>query len=223
MRFPKVVLGQNVFIGRFVKIGEGSQIQAGAVIGDRCVLGRNCLVGSQASIQNCTAGEGVVFKPGCRVGQDGFGFIPAGLSSSPHPVKKPQTRRVVLGDEVEIGANSTVDRGSWRDTTIGRHTKLDNQVHVAHNVRIGESCLIAAQTGIAGSVEIGHRVLIGGQSGVAQYIQIGDEAQIAAKSGVTANVPARAKVGGYPAVPIAQFHRAFLLSQSRVRDPRQPK
>lgn len=217
-----VTLGANVSIGKFARIGAGCKLAAGVVIGDNCVLGKNCLVQSNVSIENCTAGDGVVFKPGSRVGQDGFGFIPASAAGGATTQKKPQTKRVVLGNNVEIGANSTVDRGSWRDTIIGANTKLDNQVHIAHNVHIGENCLLAAQVGVAGSVDIGNRVLIGGQSGIAQYVKIGDDVQIAAKSGVTANVCSKARVGGYPAVPILQFHRAFLTQQQTGsrRDPR---
>jgi UDP-3-O-[3-hydroxymyristoyl] glucosamine N-acyltransferase len=205
-----VKVGSFAHIGKLAQIGSGTVIHAHAFVGDAVKLGASCQVGSHVSVQNCTAGDRVVFKSGCRVGEDGFGFHPAGTVDKTKVVKKPQTMRVLLENDVEIGANSTVDRGSWRDTRIGAHTKLDNLVQIGHNVHIGMNCLIAAQSGVAGSATIGNRVLMGGQSGIAQYIKVGDDCQIAAKSGVTSDLSSKAKVGGMPAVNIIQFHRAFL-------------
>jgi UDP-3-O-[3-hydroxymyristoyl] glucosamine N-acyltransferase len=203
-------VGPNSFIGKLAQIGAGSIVSANAIVGDGVRLGKQCIVGPGASIRNCTADDRVVFKAGCRVGEDGFGFHPAGTVDKEKIVKKPQTLRVWIESDVEIGANATVDRGSWRDTRVGQYTKIDNLVQVGHNVHIGKNCLIAAQSGIAGSVTIGDRVMMGGQSGVAQHVKIGEGCQIAAKSGVTADLAPGSKVGGMPAVNIIQFHRSFL-------------
>jgi len=209
---PKAVVGPFVAIGERARVGDGTVIHNFAVIGDDVTIGSDCVVGEGVTVKNAEVGNRVSLKPGSRIGQDGFGYHPAGVAGK-DVVKKPQNLRVIIEDDVEIGANCTVDRGSWRDTRIGAHTKLDNLVQIGHNVHIGRSCLIAAQTGIAGSATLGDRVLMGGQSGVAQYVKIGDDCQIAAKSGVTKSLPPKSKVGGVPAVPIIQFHRSVLMMQ----------
>ncbi|EKX40981.1 hypothetical protein GUITHDRAFT_75132, partial [Guillardia theta CCMP2712] len=164
------------------------------------VIKKNSTVHSNVNISNCTLGEEVVIWPGVCIGQDGFGF---NISQSGDPTKKPQTLRVEVHDHVEIGANCTIDRGSWRQTVIGSNTKLDNMVHIAHNVQIGKGVMIAAQTGIAGrSCDIGDYVLIGGQVGIAQHLKVGSKAKIAARSAVMGNVGDGETVGGSPAVPI---------------------
>lgn len=212
-----VSVGPNAYVGKLTQIGSLSRIGANSVVGDGVRLGRECQVENNVNIQNCIAGDRVVLKPGCSVGQDGFGFHPAGTFDKDKVVKKPQNLRVVLENDIEIGANSTIDRGSWRDTRIGEFSKLDNLVQVGHNVNIGRNCLIAAQTGIAGSVTIGDRVLIGGQTGIAQYVRIGDDCQIAAKSGVISDLLTKSKVGGMPAVDILRYHRSFLEAFPRMK------
>lgn len=229
---PSAEIGPGAVILGGVEVGEGCRIGPCCVIGPDVQMGARCRVEAHASVSNCTMGDDVVLWPGVRIGQDGFGFIPsAAPPASPHtassppgdgkegagkerewePERKEQGRRVVLGDAVELGANTTVDRGSWRDTVIGRGTKIDNQVQVGHNVTIGSGCLICAQTGIAGSCSLGDRVLIGGQVGIAQHLTIGNSARIAAKSGVVRHVPENASVGGYPAVPAARWHRQTVV------------
>jgi UDP-3-O-[3-hydroxymyristoyl] glucosamine N-acyltransferase len=210
-----VNVGANSYVGKLAQIGANTVISPNACIGDGVKLGKNCVVGLGATIRNCKTGDRVVLKAGSRVGEDGFGFHPAGTIDKAKVVKKPQPLGVILGDDVEIGANSCIDRGSWRDTRIGAWTKLDNLVQVGHNVVIGSNCLIAAQSGIAGSAELGDRVLMGGQSGIAQYVKVGNDCQIAAKSGVASDLVAGSKVGGMPAIPIQQFHRNFLLQNPR--------
>lgn len=196
---PSAVVEPSADIGSGVTVGPLCYIGAGVCIGKDSTISAGC------TLQNCSIGSRVLLHPGVRIGQDGFGFLVSD-DNAPHE-KKPQELQAIVGDDVEIGANSTVDRGSWRDTRIGSGTKIDNLVQVGHNVQIGERCLIAAQVGIAGSVTFGNQVLVGGQSGIVQHITIGDGARIAAKSGVIRSVPAGIDVGGLPAVPIRDFHR----------------
>ena len=200
---PTATVSKNTTIGPF------------SYIGPNCSVGNNCHLGSHCTILHSNIGNRVILHSGVRVGQDGFGFFPSppppasekSTSTAAIPEKKPQTLSVIIQDDVEIGANTTIDRGSWRDTSIGIGTKIDNLVQIGHNVVIGTSCLIAAQTGIAGSTTIGDRVLIGGQVGIAQHLNIGTECRIAAKSGVIADVQQGQTVGGYPAVDIGKFRR----------------
>ncbi|KAJ1476644.1 trimeric LpxA-like protein [Baffinella frigidus] len=203
---PSAEIGPGAVILGGVEVGEGCRIGPCCVIGPDVQMGARCRVEAHASVSNCTMGDDVVLWPGVRIGQEG-----AGKEREWEPERKEQGRRVVLGDAVELGANTTVDRGSWRDTVIGRGTKIDNQVQVGHNVTIGSGCLICAQTGIAGSCSLGDRVLIGGQVGIAQHLTIGNSARIAAKSGVVRHVPENASVGGYPAVPAARWHRQTVV------------
>ncbi len=151
-------------IGPRAEIGAGTLIAAGAALGPDVCIGRHCAIGAGATIMNALIGDRVIIHPGARLGQDGFGY----LRDAQGYRKIPQTRRVIIQDDVEIGANATIDRGSIRDTVIGEGTKIDNLVQIAHNVRVGRHCLIAAQTGIAGGVTVGDFVTMGGQVGVAE-------------------------------------------------------
>jgi len=198
-----------------VQIGANTDIGPHVVLGPDVSLGEDCKLGAGIVMQNTSVGDRCVFHPGSCFGQDGFGFHIASAESADH-AKKPQTLRVVVGNDVEIGANCTVDRGSWRDTTISDGTKMDNLIQVGHNVQIGSRCLIAAQVGIAGSTTIGNFVLIGGQAGIAQHLQIGNGVQIAAKSGVMTDLKDYSKVGGVPAVPIRQFHKQSIILRRLV-------
>jgi len=211
-------IGSFTTILEGVTIGEGCSIGSGCVIGPDVNIAKDCVVGSNCTLSNATIGERVVLLPGVRIGQDGFGFLPTGNAERPI-MKKPQTLRVVIGDDVEIGANSTIDRGSWRDTVIGAHSKLDNMVQVAHNVVMGRACLVASQSGIAGSTTVGDRVMIGGQVGIAQHLKIGDGAMIAGKSGVMTDLEGGGSYGGCPAVPARQWHKQTLV----LRRLAQPK
>ena len=190
-------------IGRDVQVGKRCRIGVNAVIGDGVVLGDDCAVGPSASLRHCIVGCRVVIYPGARVGQDGFGFA---TDASGH-TKVPQLGRVIIHDDVEIGANTTIDRGAGPDTEIGAGCMIDNLVQIGHNVKLGKGCVIVAQVGISGSTRIGDNVVIGGQGGISGHVDIGKGAQIAAKSGVRSNIPAGIQYGGIPAVPIRDWHR----------------
>lgn len=160
-------------------------------------------------MSHCVIGNRVHIKNGSCIGQDGFGWELAKSEIDSHK-KKPQQLQVIIEDDVEIGANCTIDRGSWRDTIIRKGTKLDNQVQIAHNVQIGKNCVICAQSGIAGSVTVGNNVLMGGQVGIKDHITIGNNVKIAAKSGVLNHLESGKTYGGYPAILQKQFLRQVI-------------
>jgi UDP-3-O-[3-hydroxymyristoyl] glucosamine N-acyltransferase len=193
-----VAVDPGAVIGPGAQIGAGSAIGANAVIGAEVCIGRDCSIGPGASVLHALIGDRVVLHPGVRIGQDGFGYTPgkSGL------MKVPQFGRVIIQDDVEIGANTTVDRGASRDTIIGEGTKIDNLVQIGHNVTIGRHCIVVAQVGLSGSVTVGDRAQLGGQVGVADHITIGDGARIAAQSGVIYDVPADDAQGLTPARPM---------------------
>ncbi len=198
-----VTVDPGAVIGPGVEIGGGSTICAGAIIGPNVRIGRNCAVGPGASVIHALVGNNVIIHAGARIGADGFGYQP---SVTGH-VKVPQLGRVVLQDDVEIGANTTVDRGALTDTVIGEGTKIDNLVQIAHNVVIGRHCIIVSQTGISGSTTLGDFVMLGGQVGVVGHASIGSGAQIAASSNVKGDVPPGVRWGGSPAKPVREWFR----------------
>ncbi len=200
---PTAEIGPLVVIGADAEIGPGCRVGAGAVIGDSCVIGADCRIGAQATISHAVLGARVVLYPGVRIGQDGFGFAPGPTGM----VSVPQLGLVRIGDDVEIGANTTIDRGSAQDTVIGAGTRIDNLVQIGHNVRIGQHCVIVAQVGISGSTVLEDFVVIGGQAGIAGHLTIGRKTRIGAQSGVMADVPEGQEIVGSPAQKVRTFFR----------------
>lgn len=208
---PGVTVEPHAVIGAHVAIGSGTRIGPGALIGNGVKIGRDCTIAGGASILCALIGNEVIIHNGARVGQDGFGYAPgpAGM------IKIVQIGRVIIQDRVEIGANTTIDRGTMDDTVIGEGTKIDNQVQIGHNVRIGRHCALVSKVGVAGSAKIGNGVQIGGAAGINGHITIGDGAQIAALSGVMSDVPPGEKVAGQPARPIKEFFREIAERAAR--------
>ena len=204
---PGAIVEAFAVVGPGAEIGSGTVVAPHAVIGPSCRVGRDGYVGPGVTIQHTLLGNRVVVHAGARIGQDGFGYVPgrSGLD------KVPQLGRVVIQDDVEIGANTTIDRGALSDTVIGEGTKMDNLVQIAHNVRIGRMCVLAAHCGISGSVTIGDGAMLGGRAGVADHLTIGSRAQIAAASGVMTDVPAGERWGGLPAQPMKETMRQIAL------------
>ena len=195
---PTAVIDTSAKIGEGVRIGPNAYIGVGVEIGD------GTIIGAGAVITHAMIGAGVRVLPGAALGQAGFGF-----AQGPNGALKrvPQLGRVLIGDYVEVGANTTIDRGALSDTIIGAETKIDNLVQIGHNVEIGRGCLIAAQVGISGSCKIDDGVLVGGQVGLADHLHIGEGAQIAARAGLMRDVPDGEKWGGTPARPVRQWLR----------------
>ncbi|MFQ5689581.1 MAG: UDP-3-O-(3-hydroxymyristoyl)glucosamine N-acyltransferase [Gemmatimonadota bacterium] len=205
-----VSIGANAWIGDEAWLGRGTQVGPMVLIGSGVRVGENCILSHGCSIlEGSRLGNRVHLHPGVRVGTEGFGYTlgPEGAA------KVPQVGGCLLEDDVEVGANSTIDRGTLGNTRIGAGTKIDNLVHIGHNVEIGRNCMIVAQVGIAGSVRVGERVALGGQSGISDHITVGDGARIAARAGVIGDVPEGATYSGYPARP----HRQALRSAAMLR------
>ncbi|XP_020525251.1 probable UDP-3-O-acylglucosamine N-acyltransferase 2, mitochondrial isoform X2 [Amborella trichopoda] len=189
---PKAVLGANVHLG------------SGAVVGPSVKIGHSAKIGYNAVVCNCSIGESCIIHSGVCIGQDGFGFL---VDAHGNLVKKPQLLYARIGNHVEIGANSCIDRGSWRDTVIGDHTKIDNLVQIAHNVVIGKCCIICGQVGVAGSVMIGDNVTLGGKVAIRDHVKISSKVRFAANSCVTKDITEPGDYGGFPAVPIHEWRR----------------
>ena len=206
-------IGPGAVISAGVKLGDGVTVGANSVIGENVEIGQGTVIGENASLSHCLVGARVVIYPGARIGTCGFGFE----ADETGVIKMPQLGRAIIEDDVEIGANSCVDRGSGPDTIIGRGTMIDNLVQIGHNVQVGKGCVICGQVGVAGSAKIGNYLVLAGQVGIAGHIQLGDGVQVAAQSGVTSTTARGEKIGGSPAVPIGEFRRQVAVIKSLGR------
>ncbi|MCX2559839.1 UDP-3-O-(3-hydroxymyristoyl)glucosamine N-acyltransferase [Acetobacter farinalis] len=200
---PSAEIGPFVVVGARAEIGPRCVIGAHAVVGDGVVLGADCRIGSQVTLSHAMVGERVIILPGARIGQDGFGFAvgPNGFETVP------QLGQVVLEHDVEIGANTTIDRGSVNDTVIGAGSRLDNLVQIGHNAQLGRCCIVVAQAGISGSTVLEDYVTVAAQAGLIGHIRIGAKARIGAQCGVMSDVESGADVIGSPAMPFREFFR----------------
>ncbi len=206
-----VAIGPYVVLGRGVRLGRNARIGAGCVLGDGVVLGDDALFYPHAVCYSGTViGTRVIVHAGAVLGSDGFGYVPGTAGAAPRKI--PQVGRCLVGDDVEIGANTTVDRGSVDDTVIGAGTKIDNLVQVAHNVHIGARCLIAAMVGIAGSTHVGDDVFLAGQVGLADHLTVGNGARVTVQGGVIGDIPPGATVTGFP----ARNHREYFRAQAAM-------
>jgi UDP-3-O-[3-hydroxymyristoyl] glucosamine N-acyltransferase len=214
-----VTIDPGAVVGPRAEIGAGTIVGAGAVIGPGVRIGRDCSIGPNVSIVHSLIGDRVIIHAGCSIGQDGFGFV---MGAGGHR-KVPQIGRVIIQDDVEIGAGTTIDRGAIRDTVIGEGSKIDNLVQVGHNVSVGRHCVLVAQTGISGSATIEDFAVLGARAGVNNHVTIGEGAQIAATAGVYDDVPPGARWGGSPAKPaMAWMREIYALKKLAARRPTDP-
>ena len=197
----KVKFGKNVLIGNKVTIGSNCSIGHNTIIEQNVLIGDNCFIGSNTIVRNTIIKDNVKILDNCVIGKHGFGFFPSNNGN----LRYPHIGIVMIEDHCEIGCGSTIDRGSMSNTVIGKNTYLDNQIHIAHNVKIGENSIIAGQVGIAGSSTLGKNLRVGGQAGISGHLKIGDNVEIAGGSGVIKDIPDNSKVMGYPAKNIRKF------------------
>ena len=213
---PTAQIGAFVCIEERVRIGPGCRVGPYASIAEGVVVDEDCRIGAHVSISHALLGARVCIHPGARIGQEGFSFA----RTKTGYLTIPQLGRVLIEDDVEIGANTTIDRGSVQDTVIGAGSRLDNLVQIGHNVRLGRCCVIVAQVGISGSTVLGDFVQVGGQAAMAGHLHIGDGAQIGAQAGVISDAPAGAVLLGSPAQPRHQFFRQVATLKRMVHQPK---
>ncbi len=201
------LVAPTAYVSPGAKIGDGTRINHGAFIGPGCQIGDDCRIGVNTVISHAVVGGGCQIMAGTVIGEAGFGYVLEKTDTGERQVRMPQIGRVLIGDLVDIGANCTIDRGGLGDTMIGDHSKLDNLIHIAHNVILGKNCVIAGQVGLSGSSRFGDRVMIGGQAGTADHLTIGNDTVLLARAGLMRNMPDGARWGGYPAQPARHWLR----------------
>ncbi|KAK6268951.1 hypothetical protein QUC31_013111 [Theobroma cacao] len=205
---PTVLIEIGAIVHSKSVLGANAHVGSGTVIGPSVTIGQFTKIGYNTALSNCTVGDSCVIHNGVCIGQDGFGFF---VDEDGSMVKKPQMLNARIGNYVEIGANTCIDRGSWRDTVIGDHAKIDNLVQIGHNVVIGNSCMLCGQVGIAGSVTIGDYVVLGGRVAVRDHVSIASKVRLAANSCVTKDIRTPGDYGGFPAVPIHVWRRQIAI------------
>ncbi len=218
-QFPHVHIAPGAFVDKTAVIGVGTLIAPNAVVGPGVVIGKNCRIGACASVEFTVMGDECHILNGAVLGGDGFGI--AMKESS--PVEVPHVGRVVLGDRVLVGSQTTIDRAMFGETSIGDGSKFDNLIQIAHNVKIGKNCMFAAHTGISGSVKIGDNVIMGGKSGVADHLSVGDGAVLAAGSSIMHDIPSGEMWSGFPAQPIRQHMREIAIIRKMVKSKTKKK
>ncbi|XP_078447722.1 putative UDP-3-O-acylglucosamine N-acyltransferase 2, mitochondrial isoform X1 [Wolffia australiana] len=207
---PSVKIDIGAVVHSNAKLDQDVHVGSGAVIGASVSIGKSTKIGYNAVLGNCSLGMSCTLHSGVCIGQDGFGFF---VDGDRCVKKKPQTLQVKIGNDVEVGANTCIDRGSWRDTIIGDSTKIDNLVQIGHNVVIGKCCILCGQVGIAGSATIGDYVTMGGRAAVRDHVSITSNVRLAANSGVTKDLPFPGDYAGFPAIPVREWRRQILSSR----------
>lgn len=210
---PSVSIGLNVVVGKGAEIGENTIIGPGAYIGEGVKIGKNCRIYDNVTVLKAIIGDNVSIHSGARIGSEGFGFVQDGSDL----IDIPHLGRVLIKNNVRIGANTTIDRGVLGDTVIGEFCRIDNLAQIAHNVHLGRGCVIVSQVGIAGSTHIGDFSILAGQVGIAGHLKIGNHVTIAAQSGVMKDISDGEKVGGSPAVPLREWHRQVLYLSKVIK------
>ena len=213
---PEAEIAPLAIVGPRAVVGPGTRIGESAIIGPGVVIGAGCRIGALVTVSHAVLGDRVNILPGARIGQEGFGFAQTDRGF----VTVPQLGRVIVEDDVEVGANSTIDRGSTQDTVIGAGTRLDNLVMIGHNVRLGRCCVIVAQAGISGSTVLEDFAVVAAQAGLTGHLTIGKGARIGAQAGVMADVPAGAEIVGSPAEPVRDFFRGVATLRKLARRPK---
>lgn len=209
-----VELGPGAVVGPGSVVGAGCVLMANSVVGSGCRIGEGTHVGCCASVHNADVGSHCIIHAGARIGADGFGFFHNAEGAT---VKKPQQLRVVMGDYVELGANSCVDRGSWRDTVIGNHVKVDNLVQIGHNAIVGDHCILCGHVALGGSSSLGHHVVMGGKSAVSDHVEVAAGSMLAGKTGVMKSITETGTYAGFPAEPVREWRRGQVLLRRLLR------